>query len=111
MTQETTTETQLPQGYRWGDLVTLDGIEQLTFYRALLLQLGTNSSHRVQSIFANSQTALKQPRILKKLVQNIDELDWYSAKQEGLGDLYENLLERNASEKKSGAGQYLHPVP
>jgi type I restriction enzyme M protein len=111
MTQETTTETQLPQGYRWGDLVTLDGIEQLTFYRALLLQLGTNSSHRVQSIFANSQTALKQPRILKKLVQNIDELDWYSAKQEGLGDLYENLLERNASEKKSGAGQYFTPRP
>ena len=43
------------------------------------------------------------------LVKNIDGIDWYSAKQEGLGDLYEGLLERNASEKKSGAGQYFTP--
>lgn len=54
---------------------------------------------------------MKQPRILKKLVQSIDELDWYSAKAEGLGDLYEGLLEKNASEKKSGAGQYFTPQP
>lgn len=102
MAQETGTETQLPEGYRWNDLVCKDGIEQLNFYRALLLQLGTSGSQRVQNIFVNSQTALKQPRILKKLVTSIDELDWYSAKEEGLGDLYEDLLERNASEKKSG---------
>jgi type I restriction enzyme M protein len=36
-------------------------------------------------------------------------LDWYSAKEEGLGDLYEGLLEKNATEKKSGAGQYFTP--
>jgi type I restriction enzyme M protein len=111
MAQETGTETQLPSGYRWSDLVSKDGIEQLNFYRALLLELGTNGSQRVQNIFVNSQTALKQPRILKKLVTSIDELDWYSAKEEGLGDLYEDLLERNASEKKSGAGQYFTPRP
>src|SRR5262245_65070042 len=39
----------------------------------------------------------------------IDKLDWYSARQEGLGDLYEGLLEKNANEKKSGAGQYFTP--
>jgi type I restriction enzyme M protein len=39
----------------------------------------------------------------------IDRLDWYSAKEEGLGDLYEGLLEKNAAEKKSGAGQYFTP--
>ncbi len=112
MAQETETESQFPAMYRWGDLVAKDGIEQLTFYRAVLLELGSNtSSERVQVIFANAQTALKQPRILKKLVQSIDELDWYSAKQEGLGDLYEGLLEKNASEKKSGAGQYFTPRP
>jgi type I restriction enzyme M protein len=43
------------------------------------------------------------------LVTSIDGLDWYSAKEEGLGDLYEGLLEKNASEKKSGAGQYFTP--
>ena len=42
---------------------------------------------------------------------DIDELDWYSAKDEGLGDLYEGLLEKNAEETKSGAGQYFTPRP
>ena len=111
MMQETGSEERLPEGYRWGDLVSKDGVEQLTFYRSLLLTLGSQGSSRVQAIFANAQTALKQPRILKKLVQSIDELDWYSAKQEGLGDLYEGLLEKNAGEKKSGAGQYFTPRP
>jgi type I restriction enzyme M protein len=43
------------------------------------------------------------------LVTEIDKLDWYSARHEGLGDLYEGLLEKNANEKKSGAGQYFTP--
>ncbi len=112
MMQETGKESQLPEGYCWSDLVERDGVEQLTFYRSLLLRLGSEgTSPRVQAIFANAQTALKQPRILKKLVQSIGELDWYSAKAEGLGDLYEGLLEKNASEKKSGAGQYFTPRP
>ena len=112
MMQETEQEGQLPEGYRWNDLVSRDGVEQLTFYRAALLHLGSEATtQRVQAIFANAQTALKQPRILKKLVQSIDELDWYSAKGEGLGDLYEGLLEKNAGEKKSGAGQYFTPRP
>ncbi|WP_306557885.1 HsdM family class I SAM-dependent methyltransferase [Nostoc sp. 'Peltigera malacea cyanobiont' DB3992] len=67
--------------------------------------------HGCKAIFVNAQTALKKPQILTKLVKSIDELDWYSAKEEGLGDLYEGLLEKNASEKKSGAGQYFTPRP
>jgi type I restriction enzyme M protein len=42
-------------------------------------------------------------------VTEIDKLDWYNARKEGLGDLYEGLLEKNANEKKSGAGQYFTP--
>jgi type I restriction enzyme M protein len=41
--------------------------------------------------------------------QDIDKLDWFSAREEGLGNLYEGLLEKNAAEKKSGAGQYFTP--
>src|SRR5262249_60704156 len=48
---------------------------------------------------------------LSTLVAEIDKLEWYSARQEGLGDLYEGLLEKNANEKKSGAGQYFTPRP
>ena len=66
---------------------------------------------RVQAIFHDANTALRQPRNLTRLVESIDGLDWYSAREEGLGDLYEGLLEKNASEKKSGAGQYFTPRP
>lgn len=111
MAKETGTEKQLPAGYRWGDLEAKDGVEQLNFYRAMLLHLGTQGKQRVQEIYVNAQTALKVPKNLKKLVDDIDDLDWYSARTEGLGDLYEGLLEKNASEKKSGAGQYFTPRP
>lgn len=111
MMQETDQEGELPEGYRWGDLESEDGVDQLAFYRAMLVHLGTEGSERVKGIFANANTALRQPKNLAKLVQSLDELDWYSAREEGLGDMYEGLLERNASEKKSGAGQYFTPRP
>ncbi|BBA68609.1 N-6 DNA methylase [Geobacter sulfurreducens] len=111
MAKETGTEQQIPAGWRWGDLESKEGVEQLNFYREMLVHLGTKATGRVQAIFANASTALRQPRNLKKLVDYIDELDWYSARQEGLGDLYEGLLEKNANEKKSGAGQYFTPRP
>ena len=119
MLQETGREDgQLPEGYRWKDLTSRDGTEQLTHYKKLLLTLGTEDttgkvfiSERIRQIFADSSTALKHPKNLAKLVSEIDKLDWYSAKSEGLGDLYEGLLEKNASEKKSGAGQYFTPRP
>lgn len=111
MTEETGTADQLPAGYRWPDLVARDGVEQLEFYRTALVHLGSHGSPLVQAIFANASTTLRQPRNLKKLVQDIDSLDWYSARTEGLGDLYEGLLEKNANETKSGAGQYFTPRP
>lgn len=111
MMQETGQESLLPAGYRWADLASKDGVDQLAFYRALLVHLGNEGSGRVQAIFQNANTALRQPKNLSKLVSDIDKLDWYSAREEGIGDLYEGLLEKNASEKKSGAGQYFTPRP
>jgi type I restriction enzyme M protein len=112
MMQETGSEAQLPEGYRWSNLVDREGQDLMKFYRELLVHLGPSAaSQRVQAIFANAQTALKQPRILKKLVQSIDELDWFSEHRDEFGDLYEGLLQKNADEKKSGAGQYFTPRP
>ena len=65
----------------------------------------------VAEIYANASTFIKKPTTLKKLVGEIDKLDWYNAREEGLGDLYEGLLQKNAEEKKSGAGQYFTPRP
>src|SRR3954470_24613582 len=68
MAKETEVEDQLPKGYRWGDIEKKDGIELLTFYRELLLYLGSHGSKRVQEIYGNAQTSIKVPRNLKKLV-------------------------------------------
>ncbi|QDT10761.1 N-6 DNA methylase [Planctomycetes bacterium K23_9] len=118
MMQETSQESELPPNQTWSQLTSQEGIEQLTYYRAMLVDLGSNGSDRVKGIFANANTSLRKPRNLAKLVQSIDDLDWYEAtstdgESEGdnLGDMYEGLLERNASEKKSGAGQYFTPRP
>lgn len=112
MAQETETdEKQLPEGYRWQDLERWEGPDLLDNYKKLLIHLGSHGSKRVTEIFANAQTCINKPKNLRTLVAAIDALDWYSAKEEGLGDMYEGLLERNASERKSGAGQYFTPRP
>ncbi len=111
MAKETQTQDKLPEGYRWDDLQALEGVECLDFYRRLLIELGSHSDTRVQAIYNNAQTALRVPKNLVTLITEINKLDWYEARTEGLGDAYEGLLERNAEEKKSGAGQYFTPRP
>ena len=109
MAKETGTETSIPEGYHWDDLLRHEGTELKKFYVKLLAYLGTESEGRIREIYANAHTNIDEPKNLEKLIKNIDQLDWYSAKTEGLGDLYEGLLQKNATEKKSGAGQYFTP--
>jgi type I restriction enzyme M protein len=111
MAKETETENQLPKGYRWDDLEKKSAPERLEFYRVMLIHLGGHGSMLVQEIFGNASSFIKKPATLTLLVEELDKLDWYNARQEGLGDLYEGLLEKNAGEKKSGAGQYFTPRP
>ena len=111
MAKETGTEEQLPVGHRWDDLEAKAAPDRLEFYKLLLIHLGGHGSTLVKEIFANASSFIKKPATLSTLVAEIDKLDWYSARQEGLGDLYEGLLEKNANEKKSGAGQYFTPRP
>lgn len=109
MAKETETEDKIPEKYRWDKLVKKEGIELLKFYEKLLTELGNKGKGRIQEIYNGARSNIDKPANLKKIITNIDSLDWYSAKEEGLGDLYEGLLEKNASEKKSGAGQYFTP--
>jgi type I restriction enzyme M protein len=111
MAKETGAEDQLPTGYRWDDLESKPAPERLEEYKKMLIHLGSHGSLLVKEIFANASSFIKKPATLSTLVVEIDKLDWYSARQEGLGDLYEGLLEKNANEKKSGAGQYFTPRP
>lgn len=109
MAKETGTENQLPAGYRWDDVERKSAPERLEFYKLMLIHLGSHGSRISREIFANASSFIKKPATLTALVSAIEAIDWYSAKQEGLGDLYEGLLEKNANEKKSGAGQYFTP--
>jgi type I restriction enzyme M protein len=109
MAMETGSEEQLPEGYRWSDLESRAATDRLEFYKILLIHLGTHGSKLVQEIFANASSFIKKPATLSSMVAEIDKLDWYSVHREDLGDLYEGLLEKNANEKKSGAGQYFTP--
>ncbi|MBG1271239.1 class I SAM-dependent DNA methyltransferase [Nostoc sp. WHI] len=111
MAKETRTENLLPDGYRWDELESKATLDRLEFYKGLLIHLGSHGSTLVKEIFANASSSIKKPNTLSTLVTEIDKLDWYSARQEGLGDVYEGLLEKNANEKKSGAGQYFTPRP
>jgi type I restriction enzyme M protein len=113
MLEETGKESRLPKAYRWGELVKREGLDQLDYYKRLLLDLGKPDTKDglVRAIFTDAQTRLRKPTNLKALTSSIDQLDWFSAREEGLGNLYEGLLEKNASDKKSGAGQYFTPRP
>lgn len=109
----------LPEGCRWTDLNTKSGINLLDSYKRILLALSTgkdaegNVIHEdplIAAIYADAQTRLREPRHLEQIIKRFDEIeDWFSDEKDGLGDLYEGLLEKNANETKSGAGQYFTP--
>lgn len=111
MMKETNKEGILPEEYRWDSLTERHGIVLQQHYRQLLLDLGNQGNETIKQIYMNATSNINEPKNLEKIITSIDQLDWYSAKEEGLGDLYEGLLEKNASETKSGAGQYFTPRP
>ena len=109
MAKETGAEDNIPEDYRWDVLIKKTGIELKKFYNELLTHLGEETTGRIRQIYNGSRSSIDEPKNLEKIIADIDALDWYSAKEEGLGNLYEGLLEKNANEKKSGAGQYFTP--
>ncbi|WP_071142767.1 class I SAM-dependent DNA methyltransferase [Acidaminococcus timonensis] len=109
MAKETGAEAHIPEAYRWDVLARKSGLELKEYYQQLLSELGKNGTGRIREIYEGAQTKIDEPKNLEKIIRTIDELDWFSAREEGLGNLYEGLLEKNANEKKSGAGQYFTP--
>ncbi|NIF88196.1 N-6 DNA methylase [Burkholderia sp. Cy-637] len=105
------TKHKLSEGARWADLTGRSGLNLLNHYRAMLLSLSQSTDKLIAAIYADAQTSLKEARHLEQLVKSLDAIDWFSAKRDGLGDLYEGLLQKNANETKSGAGQYFTPRP
>lgn len=114
MSKEQGQEEGIPTQYRWDELKAKEGLELKNFYKQMLLDLGNaqkTPNPKVNAIYKDASTSIDEPANLEKIIEDIDELDWFSAREEGLGNLYEGLLEKNANETKSGAGQYFTPRP
>lgn len=100
---------KLPEGSRWQDLSKLSGMALINTYRQLLLDLSQSDDRLISAIYNEAGTSIREPKHLEQLIKTLDGIDWFSTAKDGLGDLYEGLLEKNATETKSGAGQYFTP--
>lgn len=107
-------EVDIPEEYRWSTLISIKD-NKLLFdrYRDLLANISRKAENAtIKEIYTNASTTLRKPVNLKTLLTSIDKIDWYEEHdQDQIATIYEELLEKNAGEKKSGAGQYFTPRP
>ncbi|MCZ8354668.1 MAG: N-6 DNA methylase [Cyclobacteriaceae bacterium] len=104
----------IPKEYQWSKLVaTKDNKELFDLYRDMLANISTKAKNAtITEIYTNASTTLRKPVNLRTLITAIDGIDWFEdTERDKIATIYENLLERNAGEKKSGAGQYFTPRP
>lgn len=112
MASEQKDESRIPAAYRWSALKSANETEVLTRYRQALVELGDASKvadRSVVAIFQNASTIVREPVNLRRLIDAIDSLHWFSEERDAFGDAYEGLLQKMAEETKRGAGQYFTP--
>lgn len=110
--EERGTDSNLPDGCNWSDLTNYTGRSLVGHYRKMLTRLGEDSkSATVRAIFGFPTTVFSHDENLRKVIKAIDAISWADAKSDAFGTIYESLLERNATESRSGAGQYFTPRP
>ncbi len=98
----------IPAEYNWQSLKMKRGAELEVHYVALLMELGKLPGMLGQ-IFTKAQNKIQDPAKLFRLIAMVDETEWVMLGADVKGDIYEGLLERNAEDTKSGAGQYFTP--
>ena len=98
----------IPKGYDWNSLTTRRGAELEAHYVMLLRKLGEQKGMLGQ-IFTKAQNKITDPAKLYRLIDMVDGTQWVMLGADVKGDIYEGLLERNAEDTKSGAGQYFTP--
>lgn len=103
-------ETGIPAGYAWADMSTLKGAELEEQYKATLEKLGEQGGI-LGKIFKGAVNKISSAAILYRIVQMIDQERWVSMASDVKGEIYEGLLQKNAEDVKSGAGQYFTPRP
>lgn len=98
----------IPVGFDWTSLTTRRGADLEAHYVALLRKLGEQRGMLGQ-IFTKAQNKITDPAKLYRLIDMVDGTKWVMLGADVKGDIYEGLLERNAEDTKSGAGQYFTP--
>ena len=98
----------IPAKYNWQSLKAKRGAELEVHYVTLLRELG-NKPGMLGTIFTKAQNKIQDPAKLFRLIAMVDETEWVTMGADVKGDIYEGLLERNAEDTKSGAGQYFTP--
>jgi type I restriction enzyme M protein len=106
-------EDRIPKKYRWSTLVKASETEVLDIYREALVRLGDPRSVRdrsVLAIFQNASTIVREPVNLKKLIDTIDGLHWYSPDRDAFGDAYEGLLQKKRGRNQARCWAIFHPA-
>ena len=104
-------EAVVPEGLDWPSLLERDGDELEVHYRHVLTELGRKPG-MLGVVFRKAQNRIQDPAKLRRLVVDlIDRESWLTLDADVKGDAYEGLLEKNAEDVKSGAGQYFTPRP
>ena len=98
----------VPKKYGWESLTEKRGAELELHYSELLRELGKLKGILGQ-IFIKSQNKIQDPAKLSRLIDMIDKEQWSTMGTDIKGQIYEGLLEKNAEDVKSGAGQYFTP--
>jgi type I restriction enzyme M protein len=98
----------IPRDFNWESLTALKGAELEVHYSILLRELGKGKGILGQ-IFTKSQNKIQDPAKLSKIIDMIAKEQWLIMGADVKGDIYEGLLEKNAEDTKSGAGQYFTP--
>ena len=100
----------IPTGFNWKSLLEKDGTELENHYRLLLTELA-HEKGMLGVIFRKSQNRIQDPAKLKRLIMMINDETWVGLDIDVKGEIYEGLLQKNAEDTKSGAGQYFTPRP
>lgn len=101
-------DSAIPEGYRWGDLIDLDGLDLVKQYEETLKEL-SSQENLIGTIYTKAQNKIDKPVYLKKVITLINEESWLVMDGDVKGAIYESILEKNGQDKKSGAGQYFTP--
>jgi type I restriction enzyme M protein len=100
----------IPEELSWSSLRGLEGDELERHYLAILAGLGKGSG-LIPVIFRKAQNRIQDPAKLRRLINLIDGETWAGLGIDVKATIYEGLLEKNAQDIKSGAGQYFTPRP